>query len=125
MSNYVRIGTSIPDILSIANELRGRGESLTSAVNSALSTVDGLDVPSTFPPDQFSDKFNETYTKPLDVGQGKTMPAHEAVKDGARKVGPGLVEVADFVTNVMWGYQSADEQGALEIDQAGGGTTGT
>ncbi len=121
MGNFVRIGSSIPDILNIANGLRSQGENLTNSVNNALAAINNLDVPATFPPDHFTEDFLQNYHKMVETGDDGLMHANMAVRHHAGQLGAGLTAVADFVTNAMLAYQRADEEGAAEINQVGGG----
>ena len=106
MSNYVNIGPSAADIISIANDLRGQGRTLNDTMKTAIQRVeDGENDAGTFPPDEFTNTFLENYHKPP---EGSSDPANAAVKKAATTVGDGMVSLGEYVANAMFSYQGQD-----------------
>jgi hypothetical protein len=116
MSNYVNIGTSVSDIISIANDLRGQGRTLNETMTRSIQhVVDAEGDSGTFPPDEFTDTFFENYHKPVEGGDG--APANAAVQEAAKKVGDGMVSLGDYVANAMWSYQGQDIDSGDDISR--------
>jgi hypothetical protein len=114
MSNYVNIGTSVSDIISIANDLRDQGRTLNETMKTAVQRVEhGENDHDTFPPDEFTDTFLENYHKPVEGGGGEH--ANAAVKKAATTVGDGMVSLGDYVANAMFSYQGQDIDSGTDI----------
>ena len=125
MSNFVEIGTSITDIIGIANRLRVRGEDLAGAASdagSAIAAQEGRQ--ETFPSDKFTDQFLPIYHAPTEYGQGdavRTGPTNEAIRATAVEMGHKLNEVGDWVGQAMFTYAAQNEGNASDIASAPNG----
>jgi hypothetical protein len=113
-SNYVRISSSIGDILGIANNLRTQGRNLNQKLNPLLDRITELEHhPDTFPMDDFTKDFKEVYEAPVPDSGG--LLTNEAVKKSARSMGDGMIQIGDFVAGAMWNYQGQDDDNAKDI----------
>ena len=116
MSEFVEIKTSVAEIIGIANDLRGRGESLTDAVEGTVGRITELEKGrETFPPDDFTASFLPNYHVPSQDTQGNDLPGNEAVASSAVHMGAELGRIADTVTNAMFSYGATDENSGADI----------
>lgn len=114
MSNYVNIGTSVSEIIAIANDLRSQGRALNDKLKQSIQRVtDGENDHETFPPDEFTNTFFQNYHKPVEGGE----PTNAAVKKAATTVGNGMVSLGDYVANAMFSYQGQDIDSADDISK--------
>lgn len=118
-SNYVRISSSVADILMIANNLRGQGRSLKDKLQPVIWDITTLEGdPDTFPRDDFTNDFMKNYEKDVPDNKGDSMPTNVAVKMSALSIGDGLIGMGDFVAGAMWNYQGQDDDNAQDIGSA-------
>jgi hypothetical protein len=119
MSNFVEIGTSVADIISIANRLRVRGEDLAGAVSDASSDIEAQEGrQETFPRDKFTDQFLPHYHASTEYGVGdevRSGPTNEAIRATAVEMGHKLTEVGDWVGQAMFTYSAQNEGNASDI----------
>lgn len=116
MADYVEIRTSVADLLSTANGLRLKGEELTSAMRTAIGRVEMLDGPATFPPDEFTNEFTKQYYKAVPASDGGTTAQNVAVRDSAKMLGTGMINLGQFVADAMWSYQATDDDSGRDLD---------
>jgi hypothetical protein len=123
MSEYVQIGTSIADIISIANGLKTQGEALTGAMRTSIANIEAAERdPETFPHDEFTDRFLDNYHKLIPTGDGSTLEANQAIKQSAAGLGAAMTSMAEYVANAMWTYQGQDDDNAGQIAHTGNAT---
>jgi hypothetical protein len=125
MSNYVEIGTSVTDIISIANRLRQRGADLESAASDASTEIEHQEGRGeTFPSDKFTDPFLEIYHASTEYGQGDDVVSgttNVAIRATAAEMGRKLGEIGDWVGQAMFTYTAQNEGNASDIASAPNG----
>src|SRR5687768_2814316 len=118
MSSYVEIGSSIADIISIANRLRVRGEDLASAASDASAEImDQEGRQETFPPDRFTNEFLRNYHASAEYSVGDevtTGPTNGAIRATAVEMGHKLRDVGDWVGQAMFTYAAQNEGNASD-----------
>lgn len=118
MSNYVEIKSSPGEIISIANGIRSKGTDLQAQIAGINADIVAheTDGKSLTPDPEFTAPFRtNTYDLPVPGADGKTVPAHEAVRASAAYCAEKLVAIGDFVAGAMVNYQATDEQGGDDI----------
>lgn len=119
MSEFVEIRTSVADILGIANRLRSQGTDLTEALRTTTRQITELENhPETLPPDDFTDQFTVKYHAPVESTDGTSLPANDAVKQGAIAMGEAMTELGDSVVTAMWAYSGQDDENAGDVSGA-------
>jgi hypothetical protein len=115
MSNYVDIKTSVSDIIGLANQLHGQGQTMVDQAKPLVETIKHREVDGRALPrgDEFVEQFLEKYHHTPDGGHGQT--ANLAVMNSAVGMGEALKGLADYVTNAMWSYQGQDVDNGTEI----------
>jgi hypothetical protein len=125
MSNYVEIGTSVTDIISLANRLRQRGADLESMVSDASTEIEHQEGRGeTFPPDRFTREFLANYHASAEYGQGDEVMSgtvNVAIRATAAEMGRKLGEVGDWVGQAMFTYTAQNEGNASDIASAPNG----
>jgi hypothetical protein len=125
MSNFVEIGTSVADIISIANRIRVRGEELAGAASDASTDIETQEGRGeTFPSDKFTDPFLEIYHASTEYGQGDEVvhgTTNVAIRATAVEMGHKLSEIGDWVGQAMFTYTAQNEGNASDIASAPNG----
>ena len=125
MSNYVEIGTSIADIISIANRLRQQGAGLESAVSDVSTDIEHQEGRGeTFPPDRFTNEFLRNYHASVEYSQGEDVVSgttNVAIRATAADMARKLGEVGDWVGQAMFTYAAQNEGNASDIASAPNG----
>src|SRR6266508_6285303 len=117
MGEYVEIRTSVSDIVGIANGLRGQGERLQQTAAAAEDTIRRLEERrETFPPDDFTNQFLETYHQTAEDSQGNATTVNRAVTSSAVDMGRKLVDIGTYVANAMWTYAATDQESGADIN---------
>jgi hypothetical protein len=122
MSQYMEIGTSIANMIDMANRLRDRGDRLERAMTDAANAIEQHENGAkTFPPDKFTDPFLKTYHSDAEYSQGGQVvsgPANVAIRATAIEMGRQLREIADWVATAMFTYATQNEGNADDIASA-------
>lgn len=119
MSEFVEIKTSVADIMSIANRLKAQGDGLAESMRGTTSEITALENhPETLPPDDFTNEFTSKYRAPVDGVDGVSLPANEAVKEGAIAMGEAMTRMGDSVVTAMWAYSGQDDENATDVSSA-------
>jgi len=113
MSEYVKINTSIPEILGAANDLVSKGSDMESAMSPLISAIEAKEGTSVWGGDEFATKFLANY-----YGDGdKHM--NDVVKDmahGKDSVGSVAQTIGGIVVNAMFDYSDTDTGASTDID---------
>src|SRR5688500_12130483 len=116
MGEFVEIKTSVADIISTANGLRAKGESLMATVEGInADIVSQENAGETFPADKFTKEFRKTYDAPVENSKGETVETHDAIRNSAIDAATKLVEIGEFVGKAMINYSATDDDSGTDI----------
>ncbi len=111
MSEYVSINTSIPEILSAANDLVLKGAELQSAMAPLLADITRSEGTAIWGNDEFSGKFLGNYH-----GDDNTSESVKTLMDGSKSIGATTQNIGNVVVNTMFNYADTDAGSASDID---------
>jgi hypothetical protein len=113
MSEYVRINTSIPEILAAANDIVSEGSDMETKMSPLISAITAHEGTPVWGNDEFSTKFLANYH-----GDGDKHMS-DVVKDmaqGDNSVGSVAQTIGGIVVNAMFNYSDSDTGASKDID---------
>jgi hypothetical protein len=116
MAEYLRITTAIGEIIAAAHRIGGAGNELSGDVEGYISDIEAAEGDDKLGRDHFGTEFRKgTYHQPTATGDGKTLPANEALKQATRLVGENTTHLGHGVAAGLVLYEVADADGAADI----------
>jgi hypothetical protein len=111
MTEYVKINTSVPEILSTAGDLVAKGADLQTTMKSLVDEITHHEGASTWGSDHFTDEFLKRY-----AGKDAASDSAKDVGSGENALGNVVQTLGTGVVNAMFNYSDTDIASAADID---------
>ncbi len=116
MADYLRITTGIGEIVAAAHRIGSAGDEIGGDVEGYISDIEAYEGDDKLGRDHFGNEFRSgTYHQPTPTGDGKVLPANDALKEGVRLIGKNTSHLGHGVASGIVEYEVADADGAAGI----------